>query len=99
MLIDVQCRRDPGLPGANETPPFYERKSNPVFGKQCLPGSLTGAVSCKRVTQECKGLLAPDGNRSVSAKVNVGLTVRLTSRADAKAGLSDPLVEYGIARA
>ena len=67
--------------------------------EQCLPGSLTGAVSCKRVTQEYKGLLTPDGNRSVSVKVYVGLTARATTRADAKAGLSDPLIEYGFVRA
>lgn len=75
--------------------PFKCVSLTPIIGEQRLPGSLTGAVPCKRVTQGHKGLFAPDGNRSVSVKVNVGLTARLTSRAGAKAGLSDPQVEYG----
>ena len=69
----------------------------PYNGGQRLLGSLTGAVSCKRITQEYKGSLTPDGNRSVSARVYVSLTVRHTSRADAKAGPSDPQVAYGCA--
>ena len=36
---------------------------------QCMVGSLTGAVSSKRVTEECKGRLRPVGNRSMSVKV------------------------------
>ena len=38
-----------------------------------------------------------DGNHAASVKAQGCLTVRLTSRADAKAGLSDPTVECGIA--
>ena len=54
---------------ANETPPFLKCKPNPdKIGGQCLLGSLTGAVPCKKVTQGHKGWLAPDGNRSVSVK-------------------------------
>jgi hypothetical protein len=30
-------------------------------------GSLTGAVSSKKVTEECKGRLSTDGNRAKSA--------------------------------
>ena len=35
---------------------------------QCMVGSLTGAVSSKRVTEECKGTLSTVGNRAMSAK-------------------------------
>ncbi len=58
-------------------------------------GSLTGAVSSQRVTEECKGGLITVGHREVSAKAKARLTARRTSRADAKAGLSDPVVLNG----
>ena len=35
---------------------------------QCLVGSLTGAVSSQRVTEEREGTLSTVGNRAVSAK-------------------------------
>ena len=35
---------------------------------QCMVGSLTGAVSSQRVTEEHKGTLRAVGNRSLSAK-------------------------------
>ena len=35
---------------------------------QCLVGSLTGAVSSQRVTEEREGTLSAVGNRAVSAK-------------------------------
>ena len=35
------------------------------------------------------------GNHSKSAKAKAGLTARLTSRADRKLGLSDPVVPHG----
>lgn len=62
----------------------------PIGEKQCLAVSLTGAVSSKKVTEERKGQLIPDGNRNVSAYAEAGLTVRMTIRTDAKAGVSDP---------
>ena len=62
---------------------------------QCLVGSLTGAVSSQRVTEEHEGTLSAVGNRAVSAKAQGCLTARQTSRAGAKAGLSDPVVLYG----
>ena len=34
---------------------------------QCMVGSLTGAVSSQRVTEECEGNLGTVGNRTVSA--------------------------------
>ena len=36
---------------------------------QCMVGSLTGAVSSKRVTEESKGTLSLVGNQAASAKV------------------------------
>ena len=64
-------------------------------GGQCQLGSLTGAVSSKRVTEESQGTLSLVGNQASSAKVEGCLTARLIGRADAKAGLSDPVIPYG----
>ena len=58
-------------------------------------GSLTGAVSSQRVTEEFKGTLSLVGNQALSAKVEGCLTARLISRADTKVGLSDPAVLDG----
>ena len=60
-----------------------------------MVGSLTGAVSSQRVTEEREGTLSMVGNHAMSAKVEVCLTARLTSRAGTKVGLSDPVVLYG----
>lgn len=60
-----------------------------------MVGSLTGAVSSKRVTEECEGALSAVGNRAMRIKAEGRLTARPTSRAGAKAGLSDPVVLYG----
>lgn len=67
---------------------------NPVQ-EQFQAGSLTGAVSSQRVTEEFKGSLSTVGNRASSIKVKESLTARPTSRADAKAGLSDPALPNG----
>ena len=64
-------------------------------GGQCDLGSLTGAVSSQRVTEEFKGTLSLVGNQASSVKVEGCLTARLISRAGAKAGLSDPAVLDG----
>ena len=61
----------------------------------CMVGSLTGAVSSQSVTEEYEGLLGTVGNRTDSAMAKEGLTARLTRRAGAKAGHSDPVVLYG----
>lgn len=61
----------------------------------CVVGSLTGAVSSQRVTEEREGTLSAVGNRAVRVKAEGCLTARPTSRAGAKAGLSDPVVLYG----
>ena len=67
---------------------------NPDNGQFQL-GSLTGAVSSQNVTEEYKGTLSLVGNQASSARVEGCLTVRLISRADAKAGPSDPVIPYG----
>ena len=64
-------------------------------GEQCQLGSLTGAVSSKKVTEESKGTLSLVGNQAPSAKVEGCLTVRLISRTDTKVGLSDPVIPCG----
>ena len=61
-------------------------------GGQCVRVSLTGAVSSQRVTEEREAWLSTVGNRTSSVWVEARLTVRPTSRADAKAGPNDPTV-------
>ena len=61
----------------------------------CVVGSLTGAVSSQRVTEEHEGALMTVGNRQVSVKAQARLTARQTCRAGTKVGLSDPVVLYG----
>jgi hypothetical protein len=58
-------------------------------------GSLTGAVSSKKVTEECKGRLSTDGNRVESARAQAGFTARATARAVTKVGSSDPAIPCG----
>ena len=72
-------------------------RSHELVLGQCQVGSLTGAVASQRVTEAPKGSLRMVGNHSKSAKAEGSLTARQTCRADAKAGLSDQAVEYGIA--
>ncbi len=59
--------------------------------------SLTGAVSSQIVTEEREARLSMVGNYALRVWLKAGLTVRLTSRAGAKAGPNDPTVECGIA--
>ena len=66
-------------------------------GRQFQRVSLTGAVSSQRVTEEHEGSLSMVGNHASSVWVEGSLTARLTSRAGAKAGPNDPVVECGIA--
>ena len=68
---------------------------NPAIG-QCQVGSLTGAVASQNVTEAPKGSLRMVGNHSKSAKAEGSLTVRLTSRADTKVGLSDQTIQNGM---
>ena len=58
----------------------------------CQRVSLTGAVSSQKVTEECEAWLSMVGNYESSVWVEARLTVRPTSRADAKAGPNDPTV-------
>ena len=60
-----------------------------------MVGSLTGAVSSQRVTEEHEGALSAVGNRAKSVKGKARLTARPTSRAGTKVGLSDPVVLHG----
>ena len=69
---------------------------NPAM-KHCLVGSLTGEVASKKVTEAYKGWLSADGNRAGRTKAKASLTARGTSRAGAKAGLSDPRMRNGCA--
>ena len=61
----------------------------------CMVGSLTGAVSSQRVTEEYEDTLRTVGHRLESAMAKVCLTASATTRAGAKAGHSDPVVLYG----
>ena len=65
--------------------------------EQCQGVSLAGAVSSQIVTEEFEGTLSAVSNRTSSARVEVCLTARETSQADAKAGPSDPAVACGSA--
>ena len=61
----------------------------------CMVGSLTGAVSSQRVTEEREGTLSMVGNHAMSAIAEGCLTARQTRRAGRKLGYSDPVVLYG----
>ena len=65
------------------------------YRRQCLTGSLTGAVASKNVTEAPKGSLRMVGNHSQSVKAQGSLTARRTGRAGSKDGLSDPVVPHG----
>ncbi len=58
-------------------------------------GSFSGAEASQKVTEARKGSLSLDGNQTASVKAKGSLTARPTSRAGAKAGLSDPTVPRG----
>ena len=60
-----------------------------------MVGSLTGAVSSQKVTEERKGPLSVVGNHAMSARVEGDLTARETFRAGTKVGSSDPVVLSG----
>ena len=61
----------------------------------CMAGSLTGAVSSQRVTEELEGTLSAVGYRAECAMAQACLTVRPTGRTGGKPGHSDPVVLYG----
>ena len=66
-----------------------------LSGGKCQLGSLTGAVSSQRVTEEHKGTLGTVGHRAKSVKAKGCLTARPISRAETKVGPSDPAVPNG----
>ena len=53
-------------------------------------GSLAGAVSSKKVTEEHDGALSVVGNHTTSVRVEVRLTAREIAQAGTKVGPSDP---------
>ena len=69
---------------------------NPDQG-QYLAGSFTGVVASQNVTEAPKGSLSLVGNQTLSVRAQGSLTARPTSRADAKAGPSDPTAACGSA--
>ena len=64
---------------------------------QYLAGSFTGVVASQNVTEAPKGSLSLVGNQTASARAQGSLTARLTGRAGAKAGPSDPTAACGSA--
>ena len=56
---------------------------------------MTGAVASEKVTEAPKGSLSAVRNRAKCVKAEGSLTARVTARAGAKAGLSDPVVLNG----
>jgi Family of unknown function (DUF6467) len=58
-------------------------------------GSLIGAISSQKVTEESKGTLSPVGNRASSVLVKGCLTASPIGRAGTKVGQSDPVVPNG----
>ena len=70
---------------------FLTSRREPAVG-QCQAGSLTGAVASERVSEALKACLRMVGNHLKSAKAEGRLTATPTGGADAKAGLSDPVV-------
>ena len=88
VSVESTLKYHPGMFGAlTET-----RYPGPGPG---VVGSLTGAVSSQRVTEEHEGVLSAVGNRAVRVKAQGRLTARQTRRAGTKVGLSDPVVLYG----
>jgi hypothetical protein len=91
----------PALAGVEPTVKYHPESDEALTrgrqpaGEQCQAGSLTGAVASQTVTEACKGSLSAVGNRTQSVNAEGSLTARQTSRAGAKAGVSDPAVVDG----
>ena len=86
--VESSLKYHPGIFGVLTQVPYRDRG-------QCMVGSLTGAVSSQRVTEEYEGALSMVGNHAMSIMVEVRLTARLTRRAGTKVGHSDPAILYG----
>ena len=65
-----------------------------VFGRQFEWGVLL----LKSNGGAYQGWLSPDGNRAGRVNAQASLTARHTSRADAKAEVSDPMIRYRMVR-
>ena len=87
-IVEPTLKYQPGNVGVLTQVPYRDRG-------QCVVGSLTGAVSSQRVTEEHEGALSMVGNHALRVKAEARLTARLTSRAGSKDGLSDPVVLNG----
>ena len=61
VVVEPTLKYHPGLFGV------LTSARDPGQG-QCMVGSLTGAVSSQRVTEEREGTLSAVGNRALSAK-------------------------------
>ena len=61
VLVEPPLKYHPGMFEVLTWVPYRDRG-------QCMVGSLTGAVSSQRVTEEHKGTLSTVGNRAMSAK-------------------------------
>ena len=88
VLVESSLKYHPGLVWC------LTHVVNPACGQFQL-GSLTGAVSSKRVTEERNGTLSLVGNQAKSVNVEGCLTARPISRAETKVGVSDPAVPSG----
>ena len=60
-VVESTLKYHPGSVGVLTLVPYRDRG-------QCVVGSLTGAVSSQRVTEEHEGTLMTVGNRQISAK-------------------------------
>ena len=61
VIVEPTLKYHPGILGVLTLARY------PGWG-QCMVGSLTGAVSSQRVTEEREGTLSAVGNRALSAK-------------------------------
>ena len=61
VIVEPTLKYHPGILGVLTLARY------PGWG-QCMVGSLTGAVSSQRVTEEHEGTLSTVGNRAMSAK-------------------------------
>ena len=87
-LVEPTLKYQPGNVEVLTQVPYRDRG-------QWVVGSLTGAVSSQRVTEEHEGALSMVGNHAMRVKAEVRLTASPTGRAGSKDGLSDPVVLYG----
>ena len=61
VVVESPLKYHPGMSGVLTQVRYPDRE-------QCMVGSLTGAVSSQRVTEEREGTLSTVGNRAVCAK-------------------------------